>query len=240
MVTAFELRRRAWAKLGQGNWLKAVGAFGLYWLMGTVVAKMLATIGVMTGGIEVKTLGDVLRMAGVALPPELPKELVDYALPVTMPWYQVIQFVVNTFFEGVLTAGWTVFCVAVMRNGSNALQVFSGFPRFFAMGWLMLVQAVRIALWSLLLIIPGFVAFYAYRLAFFLKVDHPEWSASKALAESRRMMHGHKWRLAWLDASFIGWWLLVVVTFGLATLFVTPYMGVTYAAFYEDMLDREE
>ena len=34
--------------------------------------------------------------------------------------------------------------------------------------------------------------------------------------------------------------LLVVVTFGIAAFFVTPYMGVTYAAFYEDLLDRAE
>ena len=65
-------------------------------------------------------------------------------------------------------------------------------------------------------------------------------SASKVLAESKRMMYGHKWRLAYLDASFIGWWLLVVLTFVLAGLFINPYMGVTYAAFYEDMLDRDE
>ena len=100
------------------------------------------------------------------------------------------------------------------------------------MGWLMVLRTIRIALWSLLLVVPGFVAFYAYRMAFFLKADHPEWSAWHVLAESKRMMDGHKWRLACLDASFIGWLLLVGMTFGLAGLFVNPYMGVTYAAFY--------
>ncbi len=84
------------------------------------------------------------------------------------------------------------------------------------------------------------MAFYAYRMAFFLKADHPEWSAGKALAESKRMMKGHKWRLMCIDASFIGWLLLVIFTFGLATLFVSPYMGVANAAFYEDLLDRNE
>ena len=54
------------------------------------------------------------------------------------------------------------------------------------------------------------------------------------------MMQGHKWRLACLDASFIGWLLLVLATFGLAALIVNPYMGVTYAAFYEELLDRNE
>ena len=153
---------------------------------------------------------------------------------------QLIQWVVTTFITGVIIAGWTVFTMAVRRNGANALQVYSGFTRFFSMGWLMLLRSLFVTLWSLLLIVPGIVAFYSYRLAFFLKADHPEWSAWKVLAESKRMMYRSKLRLAYLDATFIGWLLLVMVTFGIAAFFVTPYMGVTYAAFYEDLLDRAE
>ena len=247
MMTSKELRERAWAKLGGGNWLKAVGAFCLFWLMGEVASQLVARVGVATGGIVNMSLGDFVReygetfrQMGMEMPSDLPTEMRGISLPVTQPWYQAIQFVVTTFARGVLLAGWTVFAVAVMRDGANALQVFSGFPRFLEMGWLMLLRTIRIMLWSLLLIVPGFVAFYAYRMAFFLKVDHPEWSAWHVLAESKRMMQGHKWRLACLDASFIGWLLLVLATFGLAALIVNPYMGVTYAAFYEELLDRNE
>lgn len=247
MVTAREIREKAWAKLGEGNWLKAVGAFGLFWLMGTVVAQVVTRVGVMTGGIEIMSISDFMReygerfsQLGMDVPSNLLAQLNDIRMPVARPWYQVLQFVVLTFAQGVFVAGWAVFAVAVMRDAGNALQVFSGFPRFLSMGWLMLLRTIRIALWSLLLIVPGFVAFYAYRMAFFLKADHPEWSAAKALAESKRMMDGHKWRLACLDASFIGWLLFVCVTFGIAGLFVNPYMGVTYAAFYENLLDQED
>ena len=247
MITARELRERTWSKLGEGNWLKAVGAFGLYWLMGMVVAQVLARVGVATGGIVNMSLndfmreyGEMFRQLGMEVPTDLPAQFNEIDMPVTQPWYQAVQFAVTTFTQGVFVAGWSVFAVAVMRNGANALQVFSGFPRFLEMGWLMVLRTIRIAVWSLLLVVPGFVAFYAYRMAFFLKADHPEWSAWHVLAESKRMMDGHKWRLACLDASFIGWLLLVGMTFGLAGLFVNPYMGVTYAAFYEDLLDRSE
>ena len=249
MTTAFELRARAWAKLGQGNLLKAVGAFGLYWLMGFILAQGLTHIGVLTGGIVQMSVeeflrehGEMFRQMGLALPhpSDLPVELNSMTFPLVMPSFQVIQWFVTTFMTGVIFAGWTVFTMAMMRNGANALQVYSGFTRFFSMGWLMLLRSWLVALWSLLLIVPGIVAFYAYRQAFFLKADHPEWSAWKALAESKKMMDGHKWRLAYLDMTFIGWSLLVVVTFGLAAFFVTPYMGVTCAAFYEDLLDRAE
>ena len=42
------------------------------------------------------------------------------------------------------------------------------------------------------------------------------------------------------NPSFIGWFLLVVVTWGLAGLFVMPYFAAANAAFYEDLLDRVE
>ncbi|MBR1588944.1 MAG: DUF975 family protein [Kiritimatiellae bacterium] len=247
MITARELRERAWTKLGEGNWLKAVGAFGLFWLMGMVVTQVVARAGVATGGIENMSLadfmqkhGEMLGRLGMEVPDGMSAQFREINVPVTQPWYQVVQFVVTVFAQGVFTAGWAVFAVSVMRNGANALQVFSGFHRLFSTGWLMLLRSIRIALWSLLLFVPGIVAFYAYRMSFFLKADHPEWPAGKVLAESKRMMEGHKWRLMCLDASFIGWLLLVLVTFGLATLFVSPYMGVTNAAFYEDLLDRNE
>ncbi len=246
MVSAKEIRERAWEKLGEGNWLKAVGAFGIYWLMGTVAAQLMFRVGVATGGIEVMSIdeffrrfGESLGQMGIAMPQNLPSDVMACTFPVTKPYFQAIQFVATTFLDGVFAAGWAVFTVSVMRIGANALQVFSGFSRFSAMGWLMLVRTARIVLWSLLLVVPGFVACYSYRMSFFLKADHPEWSAARVLAESKRMMSGHKWRLACLDASFVGWWLLVLVTFGMAILVAGPYMGVTYAAFYEDLLDRE-
>jgi hypothetical protein len=247
MTSALELREKAWAKLRAGNWMKAAGAFGLFWLMGTIVAQVLTHVGVATGGIEYMTIsdfareyGEMFRQFGMEPPSDLPSDIGRMTFPLVKPYFQVIHFVVTTFTDGILIAGWTIFAMAVVRNGANALQVFSGFPRFLEMGWLMILRTIRVALWSLLLVVPGIVAFYSYRLAFFLKADHPEWSARQVLAESRRMMEGHKWRLACLDASFIGWWLLVVVTFGLAVLFVNPYVSVTCAAFYEDLLDRSE
>ena len=64
MITASELRERAWAKLGEGNWLKAIGAFGLYWLVLMVVGQVLSKVGVAIGGIENLSLADILQRYG--------------------------------------------------------------------------------------------------------------------------------------------------------------------------------
>ncbi len=239
-MTAREIRERAWNKLSEGNWLRAALAYLLFWLAGMAISQLLIKIGVMTGGVEVTTLGQyVMAKKGLEIPPELPTMLRDMPMNIPTPGFRLFNFIVSTFMGGVLQAGWVLFAVAMMRNGARVLQVFSGFGRFFSAGWLLVLQTLFVCLWSLLFIIPGIVAFYSYRQAFFIKADHPEWSASRILSESKRMMKGHKWRLACLDASFIGWVLLCLVTVGFGFVFIAPYMNVANAAFYEDLLDRE-
>lgn len=90
-------------------------------------------------------------------------------------------------------------------------------------------------LWSLLLIIPGIVKAYSYRLAIYIKAENKEMGALEAIKKSKALMDGHKLEWFVLDLSFIGWALLVGVTFGIAAIWVTPYMEVTYANAYRKM-----
>ena len=52
---------------------------------------------------------------------------------------------------------------------------------------------------------------------------------------SREMMQGYKWKLFLLDFSFIGWWLLTLVTLGLGAFVLVPYFQTATAVFYEDL-----
>lgn len=232
------IRERAWTEL-EGNWGKAVLAYLLFLLAGATVSQLLTRIGIAMGGIEVKTLGSVIAQMGIDLPQDLPLRLMDAEIHDPKLSYRILQGLVQTLLGGVLQAGWALFAVALMRKGASVMQVFSGFSRFFSTGWLNIAITIRILLWSLLLVVPGIVAAYSYRQAFFLKADHPKWSAGRVIAESKHMMKGHKWRLACLDASFIGWILVGCFTFGLGFLFVVPYMNVANAAFYENLLDNQ-
>jgi len=38
-----------------------------------------------------------------------------------------------------------------------------------------------------------------------------------------------------LQMSFIGWWFLSVLTFGIGFLWLVPYMNVTFAKLYDDI-----
>ena len=91
-------------------------------------------------------------------------------------------------------------------------------------------------LWGLLLIIPGIVKAYEYRMIPYLLADDPTMTKDRAFAESKRMMTGNKWRAFVLDLSFIGWYLLALPTLGLVTIFyASPYKKMTDAALYEKL-----
>ena len=91
-------------------------------------------------------------------------------------------------------------------------------------------------LWSLLLIVPGIVKAYEYRMIPYLFADDPTMTSDRAFAESRRMMQGNKWRAFVLDLSFLGWGILSVLTLGLVGVFhAAPYQLMTNAALYESL-----
>jgi len=99
-------------------------------------------------------------------------------------------------------------------------------------------MALFVWLWSLLFIIPGIVKVYAYRMTPYILARHPEVSATEALNLSKRMTKGNKGKLFVMDLSFIGWFLLTGLTFGILGIFyVDPYYYTTSAGFFVEIRD---
>ena len=88
-------------------------------------------------------------------------------------------------------------------------------------------------LWTLLLIVPGIIKSISYSQMFYLMAENPKMTAGEAQAKSMKIMEGHKWDYFILQLSFIPWHLLSIVTFGIAEIYVTPYVSTTNAAFYK-------
>ena len=97
----------------------------------------------------------------------------------------------------------------------------------------MFLRDLYVTLWTLLLIIPGIVKNYAYRMVPFILSEYPQMSAKEALRLSDEMTRGHKAKMFILDLSFFGWYLLGAITFGLSDIvFTTPYVYATEAELY--------
>lgn len=136
-----------------------------------------------------------------------------------------------------LAYGFTIMLLNVVRGSDVQLDTMGeGFKDYGRILGTMLLSSVYQFLWMLLLIIPGIIKGYSYALTPYLLKDHPELKFNAAIEESMRLMSGNKMRLFILDLTYIGWFLLCIVTFGIAMLWVNPYWCTARAAFYEDLM----
>ena len=111
-------------------------------------------------------------------------------------------------------------------------DAFCGFDDYWSAIKLHLLSGLYIFLWSLLFVIPGIVKTYAYSMAVYILAENKGKSARECIKESNAMTMGYKADLFILGLSFIGWSVLCIVTFGIALIWVMPYMQVTYANTY--------
>ena len=109
----------------------------------------------------------------------------------------------------ILSAGFVLYCMAI-RRGERAefLTLFDGFSFVGKIIGLNIVITVFIALWSMLFVIPGFVAAYRYRFALYNLYEDPDLGIMEALEMSKRQTTGYKAQLLVLDISYLGWSLL--------------------------------
>lgn len=138
---------------------------------------------------------------------------------------------------GPLAVGMAFVLLALTRKESAELgDMFNGFKTGFADNLIAgLLVSVFTFLWSLLLVIPGIIKGYSYSMTNYILADNPGMPAMEAIKRSQDMMNGHKWRFFCLQFSFIGWMLLCVITFGLAYIYVGPYMVAAQTAFYNEL-----
>lgn len=84
-----------------------------------------------------------------------------------------------------------------------------------------------------ILIIPGIILTYSYRMVPYILAQEPHIGVVETLKRSRAMMQGNKWNAFVFDLSFIGWHLLSALTCGLLEVFfVAPYFHNANAALY--------
>lgn len=92
--------------------------------------------------------------------------------------------------------------------------------------------------------IPAFIKAFAYSQTFYLAAEYQNLKITDALRLSIKLTDGHKLDILLADLSFIGWFLLGIITFGIANLWITPYFRMTmtnvYHALLKEALENEK
>ena len=208
------------------------------WLLAVLTGLVAALLGGASGLVEFKVtasnghwVGQVqLGLIKLNISPGLwgwLTSIVVWALAVSVAWYVL---------GSVIQLGYARFNLDLVDGADARLEsLFDYFHWFKTAFCARFLTGLFIFLWSLLLVIPGIVATYTYAMVPYILAETPDMAASDALAASKRMMEGNRWRLFCLEFSFIGWALLCGFTMGIGNLFLTPYRASAKAAFYRDL-----
>lgn len=214
----------------KGHWKAMILGVVIYYVFSSVIPNVLDLFFSSSKYIELYT-GDHVEMT------------MNYASPI----YELIL-------TGPLLLGFLMFLLAFFRKHTvDYALTFEGFSMLGKGFFLYLMYVIRIFLWSLLFIIPGIIASFRYSQAFYLRIDHPEWTSSQCLAASSNLMKGNKLKLFGLTLSFIGWYILAIlpatigglftttpvatlvvsIVLSIPVLFVDLYLMMTETVFYE-------
>ncbi len=138
----------------------------------------------------------------------------------------------------IVGVGFTLFVLNSVRRTEpvlgNLLDGFGMLPRLLV---LLILESLFVFLWSLLFLVPGFIAMYRYRFAVYLLLDHPEYSAMDCIRYSKEMTRGYKGQLFMLDLSFLLWGLASILPgIGyLVEIYFVPYRETVEALYYEQV-----
>ena len=160
--------------------------------------------------------------------------------------YGVFFALLLTLMAQIIRVGYISYCMKMHRgSGGDYKDLFNGFLHFVKILLMsVLIYIITLPLY-MLFIIPGLVVSYMFRQAYYILLDAPEKGLFQCLSESIALMRGNKLNLFLLDLSFLGWAilnlsivLLIPTPFALPliSIWLTPYMGLAQAAFYDELI----
>ena len=147
----------------------------------------------------------------------------------------LIGILLQIFVENVLEVGGKRFFILnqTSRPGiSTIIDIFKS-GNYGNVVLIMFLQELFVALWSLLLVVPGIIKHYEYLMIPYILAENPGMDRQEVFKISKQMMDGHKMDAFVMDLSFIGWDLLSACTCGLLNIFyVNPYREAAFAEVY--------
>jgi len=148
----------------------------------------------------------------------------------------IAGWIIGILISGAMSIGLAIFALSLSRKQNAKLsQIFDGFQKFGVGLGAYILQFIFVILWSILLIIPGIIAAFAYSMTYYIIAENDSIGPLEAISKSKEMMRGNKWKLFCLGFRFFGWGLLCILTLGIGFLWLFPYMIVSYAQFYDDL-----
>lgn len=188
-----------------------------------------------------------------------PVEVYTYVFSGPLSTVAIFISLLMAFYNMVMAFGYKSYTLHLSRGEDGEVSdLFDGFGLVAKIVATEMLFMIFVFFWSMLFVIPGIVASFAYSQAVFCLLDDPDISPFEALRRSKKLMRGEKFNLFVLELSFIGWelaatlgsgipaWLMNMAAPGtgalvegvflmLFNLWLLPYQWIVFSKFYSDL-----
>ena len=218
MWTIRELKERGKTAFKANYWPCVLSAFLLTLLVG----------GLTVSNKFSESDGESIVESFKQLPPEVMAAVAGLSVTVS-----IVALLLRIFLFNPLSVGCYGFFIENHEQPAKLDVLKKGFRNYGNVFITLFLRDLFLTLWTLLLIVPGLIKAYSYRMVPYILAEDPSLSPMECISRSKEMMRGHKWNAFVLDLSFIGWHILTILTFGIVGIFWTnPYKESTDAALY--------
>ena len=228
LLKSKELRAKAWDSLKGKYWLAFVS---------TIITGLICSVGSFFVSYgqdmsEIPSMVDQGHMDAVATAGAV--VIAVMALVVVG-----VGCITNVFISNPAIIGSCNYYIKNVDSKPSLVEVFSGYKTRYGRNIkTMLLVDIKLVLWSILFLIPGIIKSFEYAIIPYILADDAEISSKDAFKKAKQMMKGNKWRMFKLEFSFIGWFMLCVLTLGIGTFFLMPYVSATFAEFYMELKNK--
>lgn len=145
-----------------------------------------------------------------------------------------------SFFYSIITTFLTfgmykIMLKLVRKKETEFNDLFAYKKDFFKLFALSFITELLVSL-GYVLIVPGIILQLCYAMIGFIYVDNNgKKSVIETMKSSRELMNGYKMDYFIFNISFVGWLFLSAFTFGLALVYVIPYVYISQALYYENL-----
>ncbi len=141
------------------------------------------------------------------------------------------NFIVPMAISAVVIAAYVVLCTVFLKNrGENAKLI----PVRVVFFILIALEIAKIFYLIIAMLVAMFLVNIKLSFVFYVMNHQTQLSGAECIRASWKLSKGMFWKIVLFNLSFIGWWILVLVTLGGMYLYVSPYYDTARANLYLD------
>ena len=231
MKSRIELKMQA-QELFLKNWLLLVISAAILWVVSSIQGQISQFM-----PVPEESIAFAAATPGLETLAENWANLPDPGLAM---WQVSLAVLLIGFLWAMLSYGFSSLALrAVKKEELPELEIFSAYRNFGRWAIFYLLYTIKVLLWSMLFIVPGIIAMLNYSQAVYLLIEDEDLRPNEALKKSTLLMRGRQFEFFIIWLSFIGFHLLAAFSWGISTLYSTPYIRMTYAGYYCELIANQ-